>query len=156
MDKQPHSKDEYSSQAGQQEEKESSGVSMTVVRDTIYIFVFTIVGGLLNSFAIDHLFGDGFLRTIILFCCIMAMLTLGFTVSACLVRGNRWFHLFQVALGIWLIGEVLSFVHSYNHYARPQRLIDLILWIVMVAFGMLVGGTLSYLFKRGGPKTSAS
>ena len=67
--------------------------------------------------------------------------TVGFTISGCLARVQRFKHLFMVALGVWL----LSFVNVAMGLTR------LPVWaagslLILAMMGM--GGGLSYLFVR--------
>jgi len=67
--------------------------------------------------------------------------TVGFTISGCLARVQRFKHLFMVALGLWL----LAFVNV------AMGLTPLPVWAVgflLILAMMGMGGGLSYLFVR--------
>jgi hypothetical protein len=122
-------------------ERESSGVSVMVIRDAVLIFGFTVIGTFVVGFIVPTWFG-GLLR----FISIASTTIAGFTFSACLIRGNRWIHLILVAFGYWIMNWVLSIILAYEHpdYARSIN----ILFAVFLVFEVFVAGGLSYLFKR--------
>jgi hypothetical protein len=67
--------------------------------------------------------------------------TVGFTISGCLARVQRFKHLFMVALGLWL----LSFVNV------AMGLTPLPVWVagfLLILVMMGLGGGLSYLFVK--------
>jgi hypothetical protein len=67
--------------------------------------------------------------------------TVGFTISGCLARVQRFKHLFMVAIGLWL----LSFVNV------AMGLTPLPAWVggfLLILLMMGMGGGLSYLFVR--------
>ncbi len=67
--------------------------------------------------------------------------TVGFTISGCLAKVQRFKHLFMVALGLWL----LSFVNVVMGLTQPQ------VWAVgflLVLAMMGMGGGLSYLIVK--------
>jgi len=67
--------------------------------------------------------------------------TVGFTISGCLARVQRFKHLFMVALGLWL----LSFVNvAMGMTPLPIWVVGFLLILVMMG----LGGGLSYLFVK--------
>ncbi len=67
--------------------------------------------------------------------------TVGFVISGCLARDNRWRHLACVAVGVWLfgLGNVLFFGVGIAHWLFSS---------IAVGLMMGVGGALSYVFRR--------
>lgn len=67
--------------------------------------------------------------------------TVGFTISGCLARVQRFKHLFLVAIGLWLV----SFVNVAAGLTRlPVWAVGFLLILAMMG----LGGGLSYLFVR--------
>ncbi|HEX9742602.1 MAG TPA: hypothetical protein VGA17_07415, partial [Nitrospiraceae bacterium] len=67
--------------------------------------------------------------------------TVGFAISGCLARAQRFKHLFMVATGVWL----LSFVNvAMGLTALPVWAVGFLLILAMMG----LGGGLSYLFVR--------
>jgi hypothetical protein len=67
--------------------------------------------------------------------------TVGFTISGCLARVQRFKHLFVVAIGLWLV----SFVNvAAGLTPLPVWAVGFLLILVMMG----LGGGLSYLFVR--------
>lgn len=67
--------------------------------------------------------------------------TVGFTISGCLAKAQRFKHLFMVAIGLWLV----SFVNV------AMGMTPLSAWVAGLALILVmmgVGGGLSYLFVR--------
>lgn len=67
--------------------------------------------------------------------------TVGFAISGCLVKVQRFKHLFIVAIGLWLV----SFVNVAMGLTRVQVWVAGFLLILLM---MGLGGGLSYLFVR--------
>jgi len=67
--------------------------------------------------------------------------TVGFTISGCLARVQRFKHLFMVALGLWLLSSV-NVVMGLTHL--PVWAVGFLLILVMMG----MGGGLSYLFVK--------
>ena len=67
--------------------------------------------------------------------------TVGFTISGCLAPPPRWRHLAFVAIGVWLVGlnNVVWFGSTIGQWLGSS---------ILVAVTMILGGALSYLFKR--------
>jgi hypothetical protein len=68
--------------------------------------------------------------------------TIAFTISGCLSPAGRWRHLVLVAVGAWLacLFNVIFFAGS---------ILGWILTAMLLATVMGIGGTLSYVFKKG-------
>jgi hypothetical protein len=141
--------------------REPGGISVTVIRDIVVILVVPPMGGAFELYVTAPLLGNGFLRAIVPFASGLFLMTFGFTLSACLARGNRWHHIMFVAMGVWLLGELQSFLLDSSifagtkYHSHPQRGIDLLFWLACVIFVALVGGALSYLFKKTDSKPSS-
>jgi hypothetical protein len=67
--------------------------------------------------------------------------TVGFTISGCLARVQRFKHLFVVAIGLWLV----SFV-NVAAWLTPLPVWAVGFLLILVMMGL--GGGLSYLFVR--------
>ena len=75
--------------------------------------------------------------------------TVGFTISGCLAKTERFKHLFMVAVGLWLV----SFVNVVMGMTPVQ------FWAVgflLILLMMGLGGGLSYLFVRTPPPEPSS
>jgi hypothetical protein len=108
-----------------------------IIRDTAIVVVLRTVGGFI------YLAGPfGTQRGILAAVASNSLLgTIGFVISGCLSRGNRWRHLGFVALGVWL----------FNLVSVAVREITIPQWIfgsITIAMMMAIGGALSYMFRR--------
>ncbi len=113
-----------------------------VARDVAIVFVLTFLGGLVVGFTSSLTGGEVNVLAIALSNIIFG--TVGFTISGCIVKINRFRHLYQVALGVWL----LSLVNV------ALGLVDIQQWLVSILSVLLMmgmGGGLSYLFVRTPP-----
>jgi hypothetical protein len=68
--------------------------------------------------------------------------TVGFVISGARTGGNRWPHLVAVAIVLWIVSGFINVLFL----GFPIEL--WFLSIAWVLFAMVVGGALSYLFKR--------
>ena len=118
--------------------------ALGVLRDVLIVYGLTFLGGCIIGimFAIRNGrapevrdFGVGIQILEVL------LLILGFTISGCLARGNRWVHLSVVALIIWGLGftNVLYLGQSIAHWIANS-------FIIAMAMGM--GAGLSFLVKN--------
>ena len=98
-----------------------------IARDVAILLVLTFIAGLISTATMRPF-------SVSLFCIV------GFCISGCLAKGNRWKHLGFVALFSWLTSIVNVFLGFPFEF-----------WLVSV-FGIFAwmgaGGGLSYLFKR--------
>jgi hypothetical protein len=109
-----------------------------IIRDTAIVVVFTAIGGFVIGLAGAFGTQRGMLAMI---ASNFLLGTIGFVVSGCLSRGNRWRHLSFVALGVWLFGLVNVAFFGFT----------IIQWIISsfaIAMMMGIGGALSYVFRR--------
>jgi hypothetical protein len=70
----------------------------------------------------------------------------GYTASACLSRKNRWLHLVCVAVGVWAVD---AFGYFTIHGLDTNFGWYLAIRLFVIVMPMLIGGTLSYIFKKG-------
>jgi hypothetical protein len=113
-----------------------------IVRDVLIVMALSFIGG----WAVD-MTGHGNFLAIAAAGDLLG--TVGFIIAGCLAVGNRWRHLFYVAIGFWL-GSIVNVLFG------PFGIFQWLLSILTIALMMGVGGSLSFLFKRDGatrPKT---
>ena len=110
-----------------------------ILRDTAILWGLTFVGGFIIGVAGIANSARGTMAIVI---SNMVLGTIGFVIAGCLAPGNRWPHLAMVAFGLWLAGLLnLMFGISILQWAVS---------IVFIGIMMVVGGALSYAFKRDG------
>lgn len=110
-----------------------------VIRDSLIFMGLTFLGGIVVGFVFG-LLGEraspkmqiGIAFSNILFG------IFAFTISGCLVKANRFRHLFFVALVTWL----LSLINLFFGYSFSQWLLGAITMLIMMG----LGGALSFLF----------
>ena len=108
-----------------------------VLRDIIIIWVLTFLGGFFVG--LTGVRGErGQLAISVL---AILLMIVGFTISGCIVKVNRFKHLFVVALGVWITSIV-------NIFLGISDLVTWILCIITIVFSMLIGGALSLIFVR--------
>lgn len=103
-----------------------------VIRDTLIVWVLTAIGGFVASFAADKLTA--------LAVSDIVLATVGFTISGCLARSDRWRHLANVGLAAWLTSLINI----------PLVGITFVTWFfgaAIIAITAGVGGGISFLFK---------
>jgi len=109
-----------------------------ILRDILIIFVLTFIGGFVIGLASEPTSP----RWILAIPASNLLLgTVGFVISGCLAVGNRWRHLAYVGLGVWLTGLINVLLFGFS----------IVLWffsITFVALIMVLGGAISYVFKR--------
>jgi hypothetical protein len=76
---------------------------------------------------------------------VIVMMTAGFCVSACLAKQARFKHILLVAVGVWLIGTIVSAISAGGSFVWPVG--DLALIVV----AMLLGGLISLGIVRAPP-----
>ena len=118
-----------------------------VARDVGIVFVLTFLGGLVVGFTTSLMGAEVNILAIALSNIIFG--TVGFTISGCIVKTNRFKHLYQVALGVWLLSLInVAF-----------GMVDIQQWLVSILSVLLMmgmGGGLSYLFVRTPKAESAT
>lgn len=110
---------------------------MAIIRDVVLINVVTFILGFFLGFAMPNHSFEEMIPTIALFN--IVILTLGFLISGCAAKVNRFRHLRAVAILIWL-GSIV------NIYIIPGA--SLLTWLISsipIAITMLIGGGLSFL-----------
>jgi hypothetical protein len=113
-----------------------------IVRDVLIVMALSFIGG----WAVD-MTGYGNFLAIAAAGDLLGIV--GFIIAGYLAVGNRWRHLFHVAIGFWL-GSIVNVLFG------PFGIFQWLLSILTVALMMGVGGSLSFLFKGDGatrPKT---
>lgn len=109
-----------------------------IIRDTAIVVVLTAVGGFVIGLAGAFGTQRGMIASV---ASNLLLGTIGFIISGCLSRGNRWCHLGFVALGVWLFGLV-------NVTFFGVTIIQWIFSSIVIAMMMGIGGALSYIFRR--------
>ncbi|MGH7260808.1 MAG: hypothetical protein ACREI9_09025 [Nitrospiraceae bacterium] len=118
-----------------------------LARDVGIVFVLTFIGGLVVGFTSSLTGAEVNILAIALSNIVFG--TVGFTISGCIVKINRFKHLYRVALGVWLL--------SLMNVAFGM--VDIQQWLVSILSVLLMmgmGGGLSYLFVRTPPAGSAT
>ena len=110
---------------------------MGIVRDVLMIYCFTFVGGLVTG----RFVAPGPARMKFLIVLSLFLQIAGFTISGCVVKINRFKHLFIVAIGLWIVN--LSSV-ALGLFSFTTWLISL----VSILLTMLIGGGISFLLVR--------
>jgi hypothetical protein len=113
-----------------------------IIRDVLIIMALLFIG----PWAVDMTWHANMLAMV---AAGLLLGTVGFIIAGCLAVGNRWRHLFYVAIGVWLMSIL-------NVLFGPFGIFQWLLSIITDALMMGVGGSLSFLFKRDGttrPKT---
>jgi hypothetical protein len=112
-----------------------------VLRDIAVIYVLSAIGGFLLGAStgdqspepLRFLWGIAVANIL--------LVTIGFVISGCLARGNRWRHLFIVAAGVWWAGIV-------NVVFLGVGIVQWLLSSVLIAVLMGVGGGISFVLKK--------
>ena len=110
-----------------------------VARDVGIVFVLTFLGGLVVGFTTSLTGAEVNILAVALSNIVFG--TVGFTISGCIVKTNRFKHLYQVALGVWLLSLINV---AFGMVDIQQWLLSIL--SVLLMMGM--GGGLSYLFVR--------
>lgn len=124
----------------------SSFKPLAILRDAVILLILLVVVGLVvpnlavrdpsTAFAVSG--GSGIVIGVA-----------GFVSAARLAPGNRWLHLGAVAILVWL--AMIGFVAS----SGPLRPGDALIIAAIVLIAAVIGGGLSYLFRRHRPASSA-
>lgn len=118
----------------------------TILRDTLLVWGLSLVGGFIVgfSFAMRGAAGDQTEMMLIALSNIICSI-IGFTISGCLARKNRFQHLFWVALMTWLTSlfNVVVMGFPFGQWA---------LSIILIMVLMGAGGGLSFIFVRPPPE----
>jgi hypothetical protein len=116
----------------------------TIIRDIIIIWILTALAGFVVG--VTGAKGQQFILGIAFANLIFG--TVGFCISGCLAKSNRWKHLNLVALGVWLVGLI-------NVIVMPITIVSWFFGIIFIYTMMGIGGGLSYIFVKT-PKTIES
>jgi len=109
-----------------------------LIRDVIIIFVLTGIGGFLIGLAA----AGGNLPIAVIGVSNIIFSIVGFTISGCMAKVQRFRHLLHVALAVWLLS-------AFNMLLIPA--IGLAQWlagIVVLMISMAIGGALSFIFVK--------
>lgn len=108
-----------------------------LIRDVIIIFALTSLGGFILGFAAgtNKVPVDAVGLANILFSAV------GFTISACAAKQNRFRHLVHVGIAVWLL-SALNMLHT------RMNVVHWFFTIIAVTIALLAGWGLSYLFVR--------
>jgi hypothetical protein len=135
----PNPTDQEPNQKEGKEHSRSGGVSPTIIRDIALIIALLFLGKLALWIYVKFLPPGGVFSQITL-SFYFGVLIAGFAFIGCLARGNRWFHLLYVTLGVWLIA---AFLCGLAHDSWS-------IWFaaILLPVTMLLGGALSYAFRK--------
>lgn len=108
---------------------------IAIIRDVLIIVVLTAFTGTIAAAAVPSK------ATLAIAVSNLFFGTIGFIISGCLARGNRWRHLAGVAFGVWLAVLINVFLSGFT--------LGSWLWsTVGVVFMAGVGGALSYFYRK--------
>jgi hypothetical protein len=113
-----------------------------VIRDVFIIVVLTAVGGFVVGFTMGIKSSAAMLAIAL---SNMVFGTIGFIISGCLAKGNRWWHLAWVGIGVWLAGLINVFAFGFG-------IVQWIFSVVAIGIMMGLGGGLSYFFRKDDDK----
>jgi uncharacterized membrane protein AbrB (regulator of aidB expression) len=116
-----------------------------VVRDVVIVWALTSAAGFVIGLAIAGSPTPAPQLALVIALSNMIFGTVGFVISGCLARGDRWRHLAYVALGVWVTGLV-------NVVVLGATLRTWVLSALFVVVMMGLGGAISYVFKRAGAR----
>jgi hypothetical protein len=119
--------------------QQSGGVSVgTIIRDVVIVVVLTGIGGFVIGLSGGLRSSTGMIALAV---SNLLLGTIGFIISGCLARENRWRHLWIVALGVWIFGivNIVFFGFSIGQWIASAFAIALMTG---------AGGGLSYVFRR--------
>jgi len=108
-----------------------------IIRDVIIIWILTALAGFVVG--ITGAEGNRYVLGIAFANLIFG--TVGFCISGCLSKSNRWKHLNIVALGVWLVGLI-------NVSIIPITIISWFFGIIFIYIMMGIGGGLSCIFVK--------
>ena len=108
-----------------------------LIRDAVIIFVLTGLGGFVIGLASA---GSDLPMAAVGVSNIIFMIV-GFTISGCIVRRQRFRHLLHVALAVWLLG-------AFNMLFPAIGLVQWLASIIVIAVSMLIGGGISHIFVK--------
>lgn len=108
-----------------------------IIRDVIIIWILTALAGFVVG--ITGAEGDQFVLGIALANLIFG--TVGFCISGCLAKCNRWKHLNMVAVGVWLVSLM-------NIVIMRITISSWFFGIIFIYIMMGIGGGLSCIFVR--------
>lgn len=111
-----------------------------LARDVAILWVLTLIGGFFVGFfgRLGAWSAGGTQMAIALSNFVLG--TIGFTISGCLVGGQRWKHLRNVMLCVWVTGLINLLV--------GVTLIQWALSLIVLTIIMLTGGGISHLLRR--------
>jgi len=108
-----------------------------IIRDVIIIWILTALAGFVVG--VTGVGGDRYILGIALANLIFG--TVGFCISGCLAKSNRWKHLSIVAVFVWLVGFI-------NVIIIPVTIVSWFSGIIFIFIMMGIGGSLSYIFVK--------
>ena len=109
-----------------------------LIRDVAIIALFTLVGG---GFMVSIWGGQKDQTRIVFAVSNILFGIIGFTISGCLAKVDRFKHLFIVAISLWILT-------LFNVLISGAPFISWFLGIIPILIMMGVGGALSFLFVR--------
>ncbi|MFC1764681.1 hypothetical protein ACFL6U_21755 [Planctomycetota bacterium] len=108
-----------------------------IIRDIVIIWILTALAG----FVIGIMGTENERFMLAIAFANMLFGSVGFCISGCLAKINRWKHLNHVALGVWLVGLV-------NVIIGPFPIRSWFFGIIALYIMMGLGGATSYLFVK--------
>jgi len=112
---------------------------IAIARDVSLVFGLVVASSFLAVQIIEAMGGD--VTAVVIGLSNIFWGIVGFTISGCLAKGQRFKHLFMVAVGLWLV----SFVNvATGMTPLPAWAVGFVLILVMMG----IGGGLSYLFVK--------
>jgi len=113
-----------------------------IIRDVFIVYVMTFIAGFVLGFM-----GVASPATLSLATLIFG--TIGFAISGCLAKVNRFSHLIKVAFGLWLVSLSNIFILGTT---VSQWLLSAIIILIMMG----AGGGISFLFVRNTSSTTTA
>lgn len=116
-------------------------IERVVARDVAIVFGLTFLGGaVIGLSGVEH----GARYRLALGVANVIFSVVGFTISGAIAKTDRFEHLFQVAIGVWLLGLL-------NVLITSTTLIHWLLSFLIIMVAMGLGGLISFLFV-GNPR----
>lgn len=111
-----------------------------IVRDVVIIWLLTAIGGFILGVAIS-ITGRSAVAMVAVGLSNIFFGIIGFCISGCMIKDQRWNHLIIVALFVWLTSII-------NILFRSISLIQWLISIIVILIMMAAGGGLSFIFKK--------
>ena len=113
-------------------------IERAIARDVAIVYGLTFLAGVVIGLSGAE-FGERYRLAVAAANIIFSIV--GFAIAGTIVKVDRFHHLFQVAIGVWLLGLI-------NVLISRTTLVQWLFSFVMIMVTMGVGGTISFLFAR--------